>query len=793
MKKMKRIWSILLVLGLVLVLWSPARAAEGEAVKLTMAADQRNLMVGKTVTVTIGADRDFSTRGSGMTIYYDGEALQPDLEASAAASPLQIHALTVGGKEALRISFLPGLEPAAFSSEEPLARIPFKALAPAEETAISVEAAYLYDEQLTEISLDRPEAVALTVEAPEIQVPVTGITLDQRELTLEEGEMGALKATIEPADASDTAVIWTSSDETVAVVSDGVVKALNAGTAAITAATRDGGFTAACAVTVKAPEAGYTVKMPADTTAAMGGRVQIPVAISNEDGKTGYNAFDIDFAYDLTALELTSTTIPGVTVNAENGRVNVLGYGEARDAGSVAFTLEFRVLKTGTTEVRVTSARVDNSGNAVTKNTSLAALTDDRTAITAAGYPVTLPDGFSGGNTAAPGTDYTFAAPDDYYDYTVTATVGGKKVTLTKNSDGSYTIPGLQVTGEIVITATRTGKNFQVTLGTDMTGSTTARYGTAYEAVLNRDEDYEYAVTVTVGGKEYSGYGVEEDTYTIPGTDVTGEIVFTVVKTMINDPTEPSDPTTPTTKPSGSSGSSGSTSRPSQAVTKHTVTFTGSGAGAAQGNAASIANGKTYTLTLKKQTGYKYQVSYKMGANAVVTMEANEKGKYTIPNVTGPLQIIIEKSLDMEVTVTEFVTLDEKSVFLILAEGTLAQGDVLTYNGTPMYESESYGGWAYLVIADRELNTEQVYGQLSISTQTKRTLEAPNGDVDENGQVNRTDAQLVREIYNAKYRDFSSVKMEQFLRADVNGDQRVDLRDMAWVLWEILESEVGKA
>lgn len=779
MKNTQRLLSILLALTLMFSLWSPAYATEGSGVKLTMEASQSSLRVGDTVEVTIRTDKDFTTRGSGMTLYYDTEKLELDLEASTAAEPFRIDPVTVNGKTALRISFLPGLDESTFSAAEPLAVLRFKALAVTEQTAVSMGAAYLYDSALTEIALERPAAVELTIEPSEVYIPVTGITLDMRSLTLEEGEMAALKATIEPIGASDPTVIWTSSNEKAAIVSDGVVKALTEGTAVITATTQDGGFTAKCTVTVTAPDAGYTVKMPTDTTAAIGSTVQIPVSISNEDGKTGYNAFDISFTYDPTVLELTSTTLPGVTVTVQGGNINVLGYGKNRANGSVPFTLEFKALKMEATEVQITTARVDNSGNALVRNASLATLTDDRTAITITGYPVTLPEGFTGANTAAPNTDYTFNAPDDYYDYTVTVTVGGKEVVVTKNSDGSYTIPAELVTGEIVATATKAGKTFKVTLGTDMIGDTTAQYGTDYVATINRDDAYRYTVTVTIGGKDYTGYAASGKTYIIPGEDITGEIVFKVNKELIvpvdpPGPTEPTKPTDPT--------------EPTKPVTYHSVTFTGSGAGAAQGNATSVANGGTYTLTLKKQAGYNYQVSYKMGGKATVAVFANANGTYTIANVTAPLEIIIEKSLAIDISVQEFVTLDQKSVFLILADAALSNGSVFTYDGNMMYYSEAYGAWAYLVITEQELNVDQVRTQVKISTQTNQTV-MYSGDVDGNGRVDMNDAQLIRELYNAKYDSFDIITMMKYLRADVNGDRKVDIRDVVWIAWTIWESE----
>ena len=61
-----------------------------------------------------------------------------------------------------------------------------------------------------------------------------------------------LVATVQPSDATNPAVTWSSSAPTVASVANGVVTALAAGTAVITATTVDGGHTASYNLTVKA-------------------------------------------------------------------------------------------------------------------------------------------------------------------------------------------------------------------------------------------------------------------------------------------------------------------------------------------------------------------------------------------------------------------------------------------------------------------------------------------------------------------------------------------------------------
>ena len=89
-----------------------------------------------------------------------------------------------------------------------------------------------------------------------LEIPVTGITDTVTQITLEYGEMQRLTPTVTPADATLPTVIWTTSDEAVATVTqDGRVTGLRNGTATITAKTMDGGHTHTYQITVStAPE-----------------------------------------------------------------------------------------------------------------------------------------------------------------------------------------------------------------------------------------------------------------------------------------------------------------------------------------------------------------------------------------------------------------------------------------------------------------------------------------------------------------------------------------------------------
>ena len=81
-------------------------------------------------------------------------------------------------------------------------------------------------------------------------VAVSGIYLNKAELSLDIGESATISCTVSPAGASDKNVKWASSDVSVATVTNGVVKAVAAGSAVITATTNDGGYAASCKVAV---------------------------------------------------------------------------------------------------------------------------------------------------------------------------------------------------------------------------------------------------------------------------------------------------------------------------------------------------------------------------------------------------------------------------------------------------------------------------------------------------------------------------------------------------------------
>ena len=81
--------------------------------------------------------------------------------------------------------------------------------------------------------------------------PVIGVTLNKPSTTIVKGLTEQLVAAVQPPNATNQAIAWSSSDNGVASVSaTGLVTGLNAGTAAITVTSADQGLTASCSVTV---------------------------------------------------------------------------------------------------------------------------------------------------------------------------------------------------------------------------------------------------------------------------------------------------------------------------------------------------------------------------------------------------------------------------------------------------------------------------------------------------------------------------------------------------------------
>lgn len=517
-------------------------------------------------------------------------------------------------------------------------------------------------------------------------------------------------------------------------------------------------------VTVKSSEAkGYTVSMGADKQVASGQIVEIPVTIGNNDGKNAYNTYDMTFSFDPTILTLNmeATSIEGYRVIPGSGTVRIVRYGKAAELGD-ALTLNFTAAGQGQSAVKVTAAYVDTNTNAIELDAPAAIVLNGTTTITVNGYTVTLPDDFTRtdatGSVIEAGGNLTFVPKDPNYDYTVTVTVGGgETTTVSPDENGIYTVAN--VNGNVEVTSTKTPKTFTVTQGNDTTGAATATYQTDYTFKLTPVDGYVYKMAVTIGGKAYTGFTaqVNDDgttTYTIPGADITGEIV-------INSNKQVKLPET------------------------YKVTFAGTGAGDATGE-STVQEKANYTFTVAKQKNFEYTITATMGGKDVTITEGADN-TYTIANVTGDLVITIEKksTLTMEVAVSEYVQMDNKTVFLVTVTGTPEEGKAFAYGDNVMYKTTAYGEnvYSWLVIVDKNEVFTVATAEANINQASATAEEVKQSyDVNETGVVDINDAQLTYDIYSGKYTDFEKVSVRKFLRADVNLDKAVNSTDAVAVV-----------
>ena len=524
---------------------------------------------------------------------------------------------------------------------------------------------------------------------------------------------------------------------------------------------------------------GYTVAVSGNTTIQTGEDAQVKLNITHSDAaEKNYAAYSMKVSYnkDILTYKGFSDTTATIT-DDKKGSLTIYRYGEDLTIGG-DLILTFTGKAGGTGDVTVPEAKVDKSENAL-KNAPAATVIGSATITVGQTYTVNRDKSVVDGNPEAKaGEDYTFKLANGldgkYMD--VKYTVGGVEKTLTANANGSYTIPKEDVTGNIEITAV--GKTYNVTKeGTgaaDITlNGNTATYGTNYTFTLNKVDNYAYTVTVTAGDKPVTPtLGADDKTYTINGKDITGNVVITVTKE----------------------------------ANKAQINFAGSGSADVMNGSASqiVEPGQEFKFSINKEDGYAYTVTAAKANGTTVTVKDNGDGAYTIAgaDITAGdvITVTVEKKLietKYTIEVNEFVKLaanaegKAQSMFLITAklngDAKLADGKVLAYGNNAMFQNaERYdGAYAYLVISDKTLDEVQAEaekaGQITEVNGTAQTFNV-NGDVNGTELVDINDAQLVYNIYNAKYDSFETTTMKMFLAADVNKDREVSALDAAAVV-----------
>ena len=540
---------------------------------------------------------------------------------------------------------------------------------------------------------------------------------------------------------------------------------------------------------------GYSVSMGADQQISEGQQVRIPVTVaSSEKNITGFNAYDMTFTYDPTALTLNTKTgdADNLTVEDNNGTVRVRRYGATQALGE-ALALDFTANKAASSTVTLTNAKFDLDANSINFDAPDAAISDADTVVNANNFTVTLPDAFTSDETrlVPGGGSFTFKPVDSHYTYTFTVKMGDNITEgLTFGANDTYTIEN--ISGNVEVTCTsKTPKQYDVEYvfgGKDPLLEKDVTKGPDKATYL---QDYSVTVTPRAGLSYWIHYeirypdGTRSDqvsltpvanadgtiTYTIPGSKIDGTVYF-IISTRTNDE-----------------------------YPGYAVLVTGNGAeDQAPGNGTSVPRDMPYYLRLNERENCTYTVTayyQPLGSITAVNMPAKVRslgnGKYVVDPIPDTklsqyayswrLVVNVEKVSQNaeEVSVSRYLELNDKTMMLITVKGTPEGGKAFTYDSNTMYKVNAYGTdqYAWLVIVDKgqTLTQEEAAAKVAISAADNVVTITRGFDVNMTGKVDVNDAQLVYDMYNGTYSDFTQVSVEKFLRADVNATKAVDHTD----------------
>ena len=198
-------------------------------------------------------------------------------------------------------------------------------------------------------------------------VPVTKITLSKTSLSIVRGYTAELTATIAPEGASNQKLVWTSSDETIATVEDGVVTGVKAGTATITCTAADGsGVKTTCKVTVSNPPKPTKVAITAEkTTLDVDEELQLVIAYTPAQAESTLTWKSSDTA-------IATVDENGMVKGISDGTVTITVTTANKLSASVKLTVVDPTIPTGI-------VLVDENGNSIGSDLSLEVGGESRT------------------------------------------------------------------------------------------------------------------------------------------------------------------------------------------------------------------------------------------------------------------------------------------------------------------------------------------------------------------------------------------------------------------------------
>lgn len=502
----------------------------------------------------------------------------------------------------------------------------------------------------------------------------------------------------------------------------------------------------------------YTVALSVSPlTATVGETISVTITA----GKV-FSASELTLTYDATALAFTKLPNPGnAVVKDKNGSLNLIDFGGEK----TSYTIEFEAIQAGTAEIRLISAAFGESENAAVEDLTEVDISNAVVSVTVnePDQTVVLPsdNSLSGADSVVYGKDYTFKITNynQYYVYTITATMDGESVEAVHNGDGNYTIA--DVRGKLVISLQSTPKTYTVTItkASDMDqlpDSANVVYDTDYTLELPMKEHYSAQVKVLYGTTQGAApYEIKDGKLVIDGTAITDHLTITVSWQQVD----------------------------------ATVTVAGSGAGDVQNNSAWAVYGEDYLLTVNPDSKYVYAVTAAVNEGTPITLTANENHTYTLSKDAIPqgaiIVLTVEKTLAVNISVNHYLTLGGgQNLYLILNTVDKTNGMIYRYGDTAMFWSDAYGAYCTLILASSAPKIDDILLTLDdgITVAVDDSM-----DVNMSGKLDANDAQFVYNMYNNMYSGITTdVTIEKYLRADVNYDRKITVDDAAAVVNKIM-------
>ncbi|MDR2561751.1 MAG: Ig domain-containing protein [Holophagales bacterium] len=266
---------------------------------------------------------------------------------------------------------------------------------------------------------DGSKTATCTVTVTDSQVSVTGVTLNKSASSISVGGIETLVATVLPANATNKIVTWSSSNTSVATVSNGTVTGVAAGSATISATTQDGGKTATCSVTV--------TSVPVPVTGVSLNKTSTSIAVGSSDTLTA----------TVTPADATNKS---VTWSSNNTSVATVSNGIVTGIAA------------GTATITVTT---QDGNKTATCNVTVTSSGGDAPSVYVAGYVYDGQDKYDGqGKDIAviwkDGIPQRLETPDGAYSKAMSVFVSGSDVyilgsTESRSNGNPHTLPSLVV------------------------------------------------------------------------------------------------------------------------------------------------------------------------------------------------------------------------------------------------------------------------------------------------------------------------------------------------------------